>query len=273
MGSEIFCCGKIGDDKGEALKTAFWAPLILCGWGALVKGVLLALRDYDHMDWTETLHKRDMSEIFQESYFSSVILMGVTCCTILVCNYSHYKVNQLFGYVYYSKTMEKFMVYPGVLAVLFLFGLCVMTLSGKWSGLYFLHILCTAGCLANFALYYFGIAILFVKNFACNTSLRRSMWKYFKQRSLPLQVLQCCGFIYQFTIPIVMMVCLNWWWSAKMEFRAKHGAYPCDSSPLATRRQTGSFHPTRLSTKVLAMSGLQFAASTCGTWDLLRYST
>jgi len=111
--SEIFCCGKIGDGKDEALKTAMVTPLIACGWGVLTKAFLLALRDYDHMYWTETWHKRDISEIFQESYFSTVILMGVTCCTILVCNYSHYKLNQLFGYVYYSKTTEKFMAYLG----------------------------------------------------------------------------------------------------------------------------------------------------------------
>jgi len=226
--SEFFCCGKIAEDKDEALRTAMITPIIAASWGFLTKALLLALRDYDHMYWTETWDKRDISEIFQESYFSSVVLMAVTCCVCLVCNYSHYKLNQLHGYVYYSKGTERFMVYPGALAVLFLFGLCVMTLHGKWSGLYFPHMMCAMGCFANFSLYFVGIAILLVKNFVCNTSLRKDMWKYFLERSFPLKVLQCLSLIYQFTIPIVMMVCLNMWWSAKAEFRAKHGQYPSD---------------------------------------------
>merc|ERR1711964_316314 len=111
--SEIFCCGKIGDDKDEALKTAFWVPIITFSWGALVKGILVALRDYDRMCWTESWQKRDISEMFQESYFSSIVLMGVTCCACLVGNYSHYKLNQLHGYIYYSKSTEAFLGLSG----------------------------------------------------------------------------------------------------------------------------------------------------------------
>jgi len=176
----------------DILGWSMCVPIVGMVWGFLVKATLLALRQGDSLCWTECWQQRDISELFQESYYVSVFLMAITCCILFVQNYLHYKTNLLNEHMS-SKTVASTLLVFANLAVVFLFGILLFTQDGNYIG----HMLSAVGCFTCFIVYFLGTAFFFGKR----------IWN----RTTGCSMCNLFTVVYQAVLPVLMIVFLKWW--------------------------------------------------------------
>jgi len=178
----------------NVMSNAVLLPIIGLGWGFLVKCLILYNRSVHlGISWFEVCQTRDMSEIFRNSYWTSVIMMGVNCKMILLVNYFLYKFNQMSNGHIFSNTVGQYLLVPGTLAVVGLMGLLVVTETWYNS----LHMLFAKMCFSCFTLYFLFTSLAFAS----------TLWRFADRASLQ-NILTAS---YLMVIPFVMFWCICKW--------------------------------------------------------------
>lgn len=114
----------------------------------------------DNLEWYQVWRFRDVSEILQESYYTSIFMLALPMAVLSLCiNIGVFQLNKRKGYTLYSHRIGMLLQIPATTIVVGLLGLTIVTVDSNWK----LHQQFASLMFYSYLVYYELNALFFIK--------------------------------------------------------------------------------------------------------------